>query len=180
MSKSDHDIKTTTETDLTEIKTKSPQSDIDMDEAFIENALNTEEMDKAFKEMEDALENSKIDIDVDIDLDNIDKTDTLKVAESSYSKPMPALNKSGYNLPKILGDLIDAYNRKEATDLEKLFYLQHINYFLKGSTNPQIISWRNQLGNESLEAHLQHYGVHRDGSELQQSIEFAHAVKYFN
>ncbi|WP_133128455.1 serine/threonine-protein kinase [Legionella nagasakiensis] len=92
---------------------------------------------------------------------------------------MPKLNKTGYRLPKTLNDLIEAYNKEENSDLEKLFYLQKINYYLKGTTNPQLISWRNQLGREGLEAHLQVYGIHRDSSELLQSIEFAQAVKRF-
>ena len=82
--------------------------------------------------------------------------------------------------------LVKAYNvldDKPAdmnTDIDRLFYLQKINYFIQGlPPNPQFISWRNQLGDSGLESNLQRYGIHRDSSPLLQSIEFANAVRHF-
>ena len=80
-----------------------------------------------------------------------------------------------------LSELIDNYNKLgDEQHLEKLFYLQKINYFFqKTTTKPELIAWRNQLGEEGLEAHLQRAGIHRDGSQLLQSIEFAKAVQLY-
>ncbi len=78
---------------------------------------------------------------------------------------------------KLVG-LIHAYNGlTEDMNVEKLFTLQKICYFLqKTPLTPELIEWRNEFGQDGLEAHLQHYGIHRDGSQLLQTIEFADAV----
>ena len=85
-------------------------------------------------------------------------------------------------LPSQLTHLIKMYNQiDEMNDLERLFYLQKINYFMeKEYPNPAVIEWRNQLGPGGLEAHLQFYGIHRDASPLLQNIEFARAVDRYS
>lgn len=81
---------------------------------------------------------------------------------------------------KKLIELITQYNEitdgEEQAELKRLFYLQKINHLSKYSAENATIQWRNQLKEDGLEFHLQHYGIHRDASQLVQSIEFANAV----
>ncbi|EHL30685.1 protein kinase family protein [Legionella drancourtii] len=84
---------------------------------------------------------------------------------------------------KELKTLVEHYNAigdDNNSDIKKLFTLQRINYFIqKNLDNDAVVTWRNQLGESGLERHLQHYGIHRDSSQLLQSVEFANAVRHF-
>ena len=65
-------------------------------------------------------------------------------------------------------------------NIDKLFYLQKINYLIQGlPPNPDIDRWRNQEGHEGLKAHLEHYGIHHDSQPLKQTIEFAQAIRKY-
>lgn len=77
-----------------------------------------------------------------------------------------------------LSSIVERYNAlPDDADVEKLFYLQQINFFFRQSpVTPELITWRNMHGKKGLEAHLQRYGIHRDSSSLLQSIEFAKAI----
>jgi len=65
---------------------------------------------------------------------------------------------------------------KKKSELKKLFYLQKINQLSQYSTDSAIIAWRNQLGENGLEIHLQYFGVSCNASALLQSVQFAEAV----
>lgn len=91
---------------------------------------------------------------------------------------------SDWSKNKQLAKIIDNYNslKKDSDDLKKLFLLQKISYLLqKEESDPALMQWYNvskqNLEEMGFEAHLQHYGIHRDASSLLQSIEFASAVR---
>jgi hypothetical protein len=77
--------------------------------------------------------------------------------------------------------LVNDYNLLgEEQHVERLFHLQQISYhFQKITPKPELISWRNQIGEEGFEAHLQSYHIHRDSSQLLQNIQFAQAVQHY-
>jgi hypothetical protein len=78
-----------------------------------------------------------------------------------------------------LADLVTTYNKlPDSEHLKKLFILQNMCYVTYVErVSPALIAWQNQVGASGLESHLQRYGVHRDASQLLQSVEFANAVK---
>ncbi|KTD60667.1 protein kinase domain containing protein [Legionella santicrucis] len=88
---------------------------------------------------------------------------------------------SSKDLKKLI-DLVSKYNEisneEESAELKRLFYLQKINCLAQYSTINEIIQWRNQPDKNGLESHLQKYEIHRDSSQLLQSIEFANAVSH--
>lgn len=81
-----------------------------------------------------------------------------------------------------LASFITAYNQLDFhhQKIEKIFLLQKINHFLETSIpDLEITEWRTSLGNSkqsSWEAHLQRFGISRDGSTLVKNIQFAAAV----
>ncbi len=90
----------------------------------------------------------------------------------------PPTSEENLKLIKIIED----YNalRNDETPIQRLFYLQKIHDLVQQARpNTELLDWYNKSGPSSLEAHLQHYGVHRDASALLQSIEFANAVQRY-
>jgi hypothetical protein len=86
----------------------------------------------------------------------------------------------GFELPEELNSAIKAYNQvSKAYSIKKLFYLQKINYHVRefmAKAHQSVIEWYHQDEAWGFERHLQRFGIHRDSSELLQSIEFAQAV----
>jgi serine/threonine protein kinase len=98
---------------------------------------------------------------------------------------MPNLLSSPEGLPPKLKSYIAKYNAllndEEPTkenELRKLFYLQQINnHIFELPAQTEIAKWKNEVGKNSLEEHLQKYGIYRDSSILLQSIKLAIAVR---
>ncbi|MCA0403560.1 MAG: serine/threonine-protein kinase [Proteobacteria bacterium] len=83
-----------------------------------------------------------------------------------------------------LSNLIEQYNaiadNDENGSIRKIFLLQKMNNFIQHNLdNNDVVAWRNKIGESGFESHLQHYGIHRDSSQLLQSVEFANAVRHF-
>ncbi|HVT63418.1 MAG TPA: hypothetical protein VHD33_08040, partial [Legionellaceae bacterium] len=85
-----------------------------------------------------------------------------------------------------LNELIVAYNqlldqRTANAEIEKLFLLQKISHILETSFyDIKLMDWYDQFGEESFEAHLQHYGIQRDAATLVKNIQFATAVTHLS
>lgn len=82
----------------------------------------------------------------------------------------------------VLVQLITAYNQfdAEASEIEQIFLLQKINHYIETCVpDLELTAWRTALGQESLEANLQRYGISRDGSTLVKNIQFAAAITQY-
>lgn len=102
----------------------------------------------------------------------------------------------GFDLPKELSNAITEYNEiSENRSIKKLYYLQKINHYFRefmAKGHKAVIDWSHicvwsrqedktsdEVEESGFEHHLQRYGIHRDASELLQSIEFSEAVVHF-
>ena len=82
----------------------------------------------------------------------------------------------------VLAQLITAYNQLDAdtSRIEQIFLLQKINHYIETCVpDIELTEWRNSLGQQSFEAHLQRYGISRDGSTLVKNIQFAAAITQY-
>lgn len=79
-----------------------------------------------------------------------------------------------------LRDLVQSYNQLNPQEqgLECVFLLQKINHYLETChPDSSLQNWCMAVGVNSWEAHLQRYGISRDGSTLVKNIQFATAVR---
>lgn len=92
---------------------------------------------------------------------------------------IPLITIDGSGRHQKLSDLIAEYNAiiSENNSIKKIFLLHNMSYILEtGAHDAKLIAWRDQLGKNGFEAHLQQYGIQRDGSALVKNIQFSAAV----